>query len=68
MEEIHKETPLLPADPIQKAKIRGFCEVINSAIHPYQNLRVLQKIEADFKGDKIEWATHWVQKGFATLE
>jgi len=35
---------LFPGDPVQKAKIRAFCEVINSGIHPYQNLKLIQKV------------------------
>lgn len=38
---MHPEKPLLPKDPVKKAKVRAFCEVINSGMHPYQNLRVL---------------------------
>ena len=44
LEEMHPEVPLFPKDPVKKAQIRGFCEVINSGLHPYQNLRVLEKI------------------------
>lgn len=50
---MHPEHPLLPKDPVLKAKVRGFCELINSAMHPYQNLRVLEKIAKDYNGDKI---------------
>jgi glutathione S-transferase len=63
LEETHPDHPLYPKDPILKAQIRGFCEVINSGIHPYQNLRCLDKVAADYKGDKIEWARYWVVRG-----
>lgn len=65
---MHPENPLLPKDPIKKAKIRAFCEVINSGLHPYQNLRVLEKIAADFNGDKIQWARYWVVRGMELIE
>lgn len=68
LEEVYPEVALLPKDPVLRAQIRGFCEVINSAIHPYQNLRALEKISNDYKGDKIEWATYWITRGFQTLE
>lgn len=32
---------LYPGDAKQRALIRGFCEVINSGIHPYQNLKLI---------------------------
>ena len=45
IEEIYPQRPLLPKDPIKKAQVRAFCEVINAGIHPYQNLRLLEKVE-----------------------
>ena len=53
LEELHPENPMLPKDPIKRARVRGFCELINSTMHPYQNLRVLEKINNDYKADKI---------------
>lgn len=35
---------LFPGTPVERAKIRAFCEVINSGIHPYQNLKLMQKV------------------------
>ena len=60
---MHPEVPLFPKDPIKKAQIRGFCEVINSGLHPYQNLRVLEKVATEYNADKIEWARSWVVRG-----
>ena len=45
IEEIYPQRPLMPKDPIKKAQVRAFCEVINAGIHPYQNLRLLEKVE-----------------------
>lgn len=42
--------------------------MINTAIHPLQNLRVLSKIETEYGKDKIEWLKFWVNKGFVALE
>jgi|NOAtaT_6_FD_contig_41_4593656_length_594_multi_5_in_0_out_0_2 maleylacetoacetate isomerase len=33
-----------------------------------QNLRLLDMIDTKYKGDKQEFATHWVTKGLGTLE
>jgi maleylacetoacetate isomerase len=68
LEDAYPDHPLLPSDPIKKAQVRGFCEVINSAIHPYQNLRVLKKVSEDYGGDKIKWAKEWILRGTKTLE
>lgn len=32
------------------------------------NLRVLNKIAADFKADKGQWSKYWIEKGFTALE
>ena len=58
----------MPKDPVKKAQIRAFCEVINSGLHPYQNLRCLAKIHEDFQGDKIKWARDWIVRGMELLE
>ena len=59
---------MLPGSPGLRAQIRGFCEVINSGIHPYQNLRLLEKIEKDYGADKTEWLSYWLKRGTNTLE
>jgi len=48
LEEAYPQLPLLPADHMKRAQIKGFCQIINSAMHPYQNLRLLDKIQEDF--------------------
>ena len=51
-----------------RAKIRGFCEVVNSGIHPIQNLKVLEKVEKDYGESRKNWAVFWLQQGLNTLE
>ena len=58
---------MLPKDPLKKAQVRGFCEIINSSIHPYQNLRMLKKVESEGI-DKMKFAGEWVAKGTEVLE
>lgn len=69
LHDVHHDKFLLyPKDPVKKAQIKGFCEVINSGIHPYQNLRLLEKVEKEFKADKMQFAKEWVIRGSETLE
>jgi len=65
LEECFPEKPILPKDPLQRAKVREVCEVIASGIQPIQNLSVLQKV-GDEK--KMEWGHFWIEKGFVALE
>ena len=56
---------LLPKDLALRAKVKEICEIICSGIQPIQNLSVLQKIG---EANKMEWAHHWIQSGFDSLE
>jgi maleylacetoacetate isomerase len=68
LDELHPNPRLLPDPPEFRARIRGFCEVINSGMHPYQNLRLLEKVGSEFGADKMKFAKDWVLRGLDTLE
>ncbi len=46
LEECFPEPAVLPADPLERAKVRAFALAIACDIHPVQNLRVLQMLRA----------------------
>lgn len=64
LEETRPTPPLLPSDPVKRAKVRGIAESIVSAIQPLQNLGTLLRVE----GDKNEWGKYWIERGFTALE
>jgi maleylpyruvate isomerase len=71
IEETYPDRPLLPQDPIDRAKLRAFCAVIGCDIHPIQNLRVMKKVRGDYnveQDDAFAWARHWIELGFDALE
>lgn len=71
MEETWPEPPLLPADPVERADVRAFCAVIACEIHPLQNLRVLQYLEAEFSAgaaEKASWCQRWITDGLTACE
>lgn len=71
LEETHPEPPLLPADPLQRARVRAFAQHIACDIHPLNNLRVLQYLAQNEGWDEAKkqaWYAHWVHSGFAALE
>lgn len=71
LDETRPNPPLLPDDPYLRAEARRIAEAVNAGIQPLQNLRVLNKIDADFhagaEGRKA-WAAHFNERGLRGLE
>jgi maleylacetoacetate isomerase len=71
LEETHPALPLLPSDPIDRARVRALAQMVACDIHPLNNLRILRYLVRTLGiGDdaKNEWYRHWVKEGFAALE
>jgi maleylpyruvate isomerase len=71
LDEIHPNPPLLPSEPLGKARVRALTQAITCDIHPLNNLRVLRYLEEKLNLDKQTrdlWYRHWVQVGFDALE
>lgn len=71
LEEVYPSPPMLPKDPVQRARSRAIAQIIAADIHPLNNLRVLQFIESEFgAGQKKRgaWYHHWLAKGFEAVE
>ena len=70
LDETHPEPPLLPGDPLQRAKIRAFAQVIACDTHPVQNLKVLARLRELGQGDAVvtEWAAWANREGLSACE
>jgi maleylpyruvate isomerase len=73
LDEVYPDPPLLPNDPRQKALCREIAYTIACDIHPIGNLRVLEKLAADYgAGDaaRAAWKRHWIGTGtgFGAIE
>src|SRR6476661_5658604 len=44
LEETYPEPPLLPKDPLRRARVRAFAQVVACDTHPVQNLKVLARL------------------------
>ena len=65
LDEIHPEPPLLPADPLLRAKVRAFAQVVACDIHPLQNLKVLNRLRnSGFSEQQVTaWAAEVIAEG-----
>jgi maleylpyruvate isomerase len=70
LEEINPEPPLLPKDPLRRAKVRAFAMALACDTHPVQNLKVLARLrQLGLAEEKVtEWAAWANREGLAACE
>ncbi len=71
LDETHPEPPLLPKEPIARAKVRALAELIACDIHPLNNTSPLRYLKRDMGQEQSAidtWYHHWVITGFEALE
>src|SRR5512135_1046406 len=71
LDETHPEPPLLPADPIARARVRAIALAIACEIHPLNNVRVLNYLTGTMGASteqKDGWYRYWIDVGFEALE
>ena len=70
LEETRPEPPLLPRDPLPRARIRAFALAIACDTHPVQNLKVLNRVRALGMDDAAvtAWAAEVNAEGLAACE
>lgn len=71
LEECYPDPPLLPAEPVARAKVRAACALIACDIHPLNNIGALRYLKRRMGQDQVSidtWCIHWIQEGFTALE
>ncbi|HXD45056.1 MAG TPA: maleylacetoacetate isomerase [Pseudolabrys sp.] len=71
LDEIEPEPPLLPADALERAKVRAIAQAVACDIHPLNNLIALQYLKRALKHEQADidtWYHHWVIEGFKAIE
>ena len=70
LDETHPEPPLLPTDPLRRAKIRAFAMVVACDTHPVQNLKVLARLrELGLADEQVTaWAAWANREGLTACE
>ena len=67
----HPEVPLIPREPLQRARVLEVANLIACDIHPINNLRVLGYLQQTLGASteqKSAWYAHWVEQGLAAVE
>lgn len=70
LEQTHPTPPLLPAEPLRRARVRAFALAIACDIHPVQNLKVLQRLRALGleEAQVTAWARQTIEDGLDACE
>jgi maleylpyruvate isomerase len=71
LDEAHPGPKLLPVDPLDRAYVRAFSQLIACEVHPLNNLRTLKYIKKTYKleeEDVNSWYRHWIAEGFTLME
>jgi maleylpyruvate isomerase len=70
LDETHPEPPLLPNDPLRRAKVRALAMALACDTHPVQNLKVLTRLrELGLPDEQVTgWAAWANREGLAPCE
>ena len=71
LDALYPDPPLMPREPLARARVLAQALVIAADIHPITNLRVLNRLADQFGADqpaKDDWYRHWIAQGFTALE
>jgi maleylacetoacetate isomerase len=71
LDETHPQPPLLPAEPLARARVRGVSHIIAMDVHPLGNTGprnyLLKKLNLDLETVDA-WTRHWIEDGLQAVE
>lgn len=70
LEERYPAVPLLPAEPLLRARHRGVAALIACDVHPLHNVSVLNRLRGLGLEEPaiLDWISHWIGEGLAAVE
>jgi maleylpyruvate isomerase len=65
LDEVWPAPALLPRDPVQRARVRAFADIIACDVHPIQNLKILKRLKQHgWEQAEIDrWAAQVIEEG-----
>ncbi len=71
LEETHPNPPLLPENPLARARVRAVASIIGCDIQPLGNVGPLVYLKKKLGADdaaNAAWVGHWIEQGFTAIE
>ncbi|HHB80196.1 MAG TPA: maleylacetoacetate isomerase [Aliiroseovarius sp.] len=70
LDALRPDPAILPAEPLARARVKAAAHLVALDIHPVNNLRVVQHLEAlgHSKADVVDWMVHWMHEGLAAYQ
>jgi maleylacetoacetate isomerase len=67
LEETYPEPPLLPKEPLARARVRELVQIVNAGVQPLQNTIVRKAISSDPDAQRA-WVCRWIERGLSAYE
>ncbi|MEM1389045.1 MAG: maleylacetoacetate isomerase [Pseudomonadota bacterium] len=69
LDQVAPEAPLLPRDPVARARVMAAAFVFATDVHPVNNLKVVNRVKTLTSADDagLAWMHHWMDQGFAAF-
>jgi maleylacetoacetate isomerase len=70
LDTVHPEPALIPADPLERAKVEAASQVIAADIHPVNNLKIRNRLTdmGHAHEEVVTWMNRWMTEGFAAFQ
>lgn len=71
LEELFPDPSVYPEDPVARARVRAFANLICADLHPLNNQRVRRYLSDRMQASETavqDWYAHWVAEAFTALE